>query len=253
MKRFFSLISKTGSSSFEFDREEITSTANALDLPIPKNLGDVIYSFRYREPLPERILATQEPQLEWIIEGVAKGRYKFQLVKPFDATPNEQLTKTKILEATPGIIVKYASSDEQALLAKIRYNRLIDIFTGLTCYSLQNHWRTTREGVQAEIDEVYIGLDKRGVHFVLPVEAKGESEKIGGVQIRQDIALCKENFPDAICKAVGAQFLSDNLIVLFEFELIDEEIKIVTERHYQLVEPSELSPEELKKYRQRTE
>lgn len=34
-------------------------------------------------------------------------------------------------------------TDEQALLTRARYNRLIDVFTGLTCYSVQNHLRTT--------------------------------------------------------------------------------------------------------------
>ena len=53
------------------------------------------------------------------------------------------LVQAKVPDATPGIVAQYALSDEQALLARVRYNRLIDIFTGVTCYSLQNHLRTT--------------------------------------------------------------------------------------------------------------
>ena len=54
-------------------------------------------------------------------------------------------------------------SDEQALLAKIRYNRLLDVFLGISAYSLQNHLRTTVLHIgQIEIDELYIGLDKHG-------------------------------------------------------------------------------------------
>jgi hypothetical protein len=45
----------------------------------------------------------------------------------------------KVPDATPGVIAKYALSDEQALLAKLRYNRLVDLFTAITCYSLQSH------------------------------------------------------------------------------------------------------------------
>ena len=45
----------------------------------------------------------------------------------------------EIPDATPEIILSYALSDEQALLAKVRYNRLLDIFLGITTYSLQNH------------------------------------------------------------------------------------------------------------------
>ena len=103
---------------------------------------------------------------------------------------------TKIPDSTPGVIIKYALDDEQSLLAKIRYNRLIDIFTGVTCYSLQNHLRTTAPGIgQVETDEIYIGIDKRGVHYVFPVQAKSGSGKIGTVQIRQDYAVCAAKLP----------------------------------------------------------
>jgi len=47
----------------------------------------------------------------------------------------------KIPDATPEIVAAYALSDEQALLAKVRYNRLLDIFLGVAAYSLQNHLR----------------------------------------------------------------------------------------------------------------
>jgi hypothetical protein len=45
-----------------------------------------------------------------------------------DFYPASNLVETKILNATPGIITRYAQSDEQALLAILRYNRLVDIF-----------------------------------------------------------------------------------------------------------------------------
>lgn len=252
-KIFFSHY-KTGKKRFDFSRKEIIATANALKLTVPKNLGDVVYSYRYRKSLPEKIRKTTPKGMEWIIEGTAKGEYCFRLTKQFNASPNEQLVETKILDSTPGIINRYALSDEQALLAKIRYNRLIDIFMGLTCYSLQNHLRTSLENnVQAEVDEIYVGVDKRGAHFVLPVQAKGGRDRIGSVQILQDFAICSEKFPDATCKSIGAQFMDDNLIALFEFQIEDGDIKIAGEKHYRLVNQEELTPEELAKYRDRTE
>lgn len=56
--------------------------------------------------------------------------------------PTNMMMETKIPNATPAIIAMYALSDEQALLAKVRYNRLVAVFTGVTCYSLQSHLRT---------------------------------------------------------------------------------------------------------------
>lgn len=82
------------------------------------------------------------------------------------------------------MIAMYAAGDEQALLARIRYNRLIDVFMGVVCYSLQSHLRTSvPELGQVETDELYVGMDKRGIHYVFSVQAKSRRDHIGVVQI----------------------------------------------------------------------
>lgn len=223
-----------------------------MGIALPKNLGDIIYSFRYRIDLPESIVEKAPEGFEWIIRPAGKSLYKFVLSTIAVVAPSQMLAETKIPDSTPGVIEKYALNDEQALLAKLRYNRLVDIFTGLTCYSLQNHLRThvTLLG-QVETDEVYIGLDKRGIHYILPVQAKGKSERIGIVKIEQDFAVCKAKFPGLICRPIAAQIIENNLFALFEFESDENDIAIVSEKHYRLVNPEDLSLEELKKYRRR--
>lgn len=162
------------------------------------------------------------------------------------------MSETKVPDATPGIVALYSFDDEQALLAKLRYNRLIDIFTGLTCYSLQNHLRTTVPNMgQVETDEIYVGVDKRGAHYVLPVQAKGGTDKHNVVQIEQDFALCAVKFPTLICRAIGAQFMEDNLIAMFEFETGEGGVTLRAEKHYRLVPIDELTEDDLKNYRDR--
>ena len=163
------------------------------------------------------------------------------------------LSETKVPDATPGIVAMYALGDEQALLAKLRYNRLIDIFTGLTCYSLQNHLRTTVVGKgQVETDEIYVGLDRRGAQYVIPLQAKGGNDKIGIVQIEQDIALCKEKFPSLICRPIAAQFMDENLIALFEFEETGDKVGLYKEVHYRLVPAEDVTSKDLEVYRNRS-
>jgi len=199
--------------------------------------------------LPKSITSKAPKDHEWIIRPAGKGKYRLMIVKQSIIVPSSILAETKIPDSTPGVIAKYSMNDEQSLLAKLRYNRLIDIFTGITCYSLQNHLRTTlRDGSQVETDEIYIGLDKRGAHYILPVQAKGGRDRIGIVQIEQDFELCALKFPGLICRAIAAQFMEDNLIALFEFEQTKDEIKVSSEKHYRLVKPDELSPDELKSY-----
>jgi hypothetical protein len=243
---------REGATEFVFERTELAEAARRLKIRLPKNLGDVLYTFRYRAALPSAIISKTPPGKMWILRPAGRGRYKLELTTATSIVPSPMLVETKVPDATPGVITKYALNDEQALLAIIRYNRLIDIFTGLTCYSLQNHLRTTVPRIgQVETDEIYIGIDKRGVHYVLPVQAKGRTERLGVVQIEQDMALCAAKFADLICRSVAAQFMPDGAIALFEFESGKRGLAISSEKHYRLVRPEELSPEELRDYQHR--
>jgi len=243
-----------GQEEVAFDREEFESTSRALKIPLPKNLGDVVYSFRYRTQLPRSIQDTAPEGKAWVIMAAGRGRYRLVAVRPLDVRPRDGWAAIKVPDATPGLISMYALSDEQALLAKIRYNRLIDIFTGITCYSLQSHLRTTVPGMgQVETDEIYVGIDKRGAQYVFPVEAKAGRETLGTLQVGQDFALCETRFPDLICRPIGAQFMASGVIALLEFALTDGELTITAEKHYRLVPPEQLSPEDLSDYQRQTE
>lgn len=238
-----------GVTAFEFSRSDFEAKAQQLGIVLPKNIGDVIYSIRYRSPLPSSILATQPTGREWIIEGAGRARYRFKLVAATRILPREDLVKIAIPDATPELIRAYALDDEQALLAIVRYNRLIDTFLGLTTYSLQNHLRTTvREIGQIEIDELYIGIDRHGCHHVIPVQAKGGSDQIGIVQTSQDIAFVAQKFAGMRCRAVSAQFMADGVVALFELTLQDDEIRVAQERHYRLVPAHELDASAIRAY-----
>lgn len=241
---------KSKAIAFEFAREDLEIAAQELEIKLPKNLGDVIYSVRFRTALPNDILVTQPHGMEWIIEGVGRSNYRFKLVRINRIIPNPSLLRISLPDATPELIRAYALDDEQALLAIVRYNRLIDTFLGLTTYSLQNHLRTTVKGIgQIEIDELYVGLDKRGCHYVIPVQAKGGKDQIGVVQTTQDIRFVEQKFPGLRCRAIAAQFMEGSAIALFELMLDGDEVRVVEERHYRLVPAGELDRNALIDYR----
>lgn len=211
-----------------------------------------MYNFRYRVLLPRAVRDRAPEGQHWIIRPAGRGKYRFVSTTVAAITPNAMLAETKVPDSTPGVIAVYALTDEQSLLAKVRYNRLIDIFTGVTCYSLQSHLRTTVPGMgQIETDEVYVGVDRRGAHFVFPVQAKGGSDVLSIVQIEQDVAMCAVKFKGLICRPVAAQFVEDNLIALFGFEENDQGVAITSERHYRLAPPEDLTSDILESYRNR--
>ncbi len=235
-----------------FERDEIVGTAGELGIALPKNLGDIIYSFRYRTSLPDSIRSKAPEGRVWVIRPAGRSRYCFAAVTQVEIVPNLALAQTKIPDSTPGIVEMYALSDEQALLAIVRYNRLIDILTGVTCYSLQNHLRTYIRGIgQVETDEIYVGLDKRGAHYVFPIQAKGGNDKLNIIQLEQDFAVCSVKFPNLVCNAIAAQFMKDDLIALFIFEMGNSGITLINEKHYRLVPAAEISKDELLTYRSR--
>lgn len=251
LERLFFERYRKGQSAVSFEREDLVSLARDLTIKLPKNIGDVIYSARYRAGLPEKILATQPEGSEWVIEGAGRAKYEFRLVPINRVAPNPILVTIKIPDATPEIVEANALSDEQALLAKVRYNRLIDIFLGITAFSLQNHLRTTVESLgQIEIDEIYVGLDRRGCQYVIPVQAKGGNDRLSTVQAKQDIACCATKFPNLVCRSVSAQFMGDSKIAMFALE-VDEHgsVRIAEERHYCLVQADQITASDLKNYR----
>lgn len=240
---------QAGQTEVGFVREDIEKICVDLGIPQPKNLGDVIYSFRHRVELPENIQNTAPEGFEWIIEGDGRAQYKFKLHKISRILPREDQALIKIPDATPEIISLYSLSDEQALLAKLRYNRLIDIFLGITVYSLQNHLRTTVPGIgQIEIDEVYIGVDRSGAHYVVPIQAKGGKDSLGVVQTLQDYEFCRSKYPNLIPRMVSAQFVGTDQVALFELIVEAGELKVKEEKHYHLVEGQQITSDDLKRY-----
>jgi hypothetical protein len=243
---------KHGKVQFEFSRDEFVEVAGSLGIALPKNLGDTIYSFRFRTELPPEIVATAPKGREWGIDLAGKGVYRFRLGRSIRIVPRPELIAIKIPDATPEIIASYALSDEQALLAKVRYNRLIDIFLGIATYSLQNHLRTTVTGIgQIEVDKIYVGVNRNGQQFVIPVQAKGGTDRLGATQTLQDTACCLQKFPQLTCRPVSAQFMAGDVIALFELTIEGEDVKVVDEKHYRLVPSEEIGERDLKSYSKR--
>ncbi len=251
---------KAGLHEVAFRRDDLIAAAESLGEPRPKNLGDIIYSLRYRVSLPDSVREAAPPNREWAIFPGGNAVYVLRAV-PFNLIqPRKGIRTIRLPDSTPGVIEQYAMTDEQALLSRLRYNRLLDVFTGLACYPLQSHLRTsitvrdaidaTTSNSQVETDDLYVGLDEHGAHYVLPVQAKGGSDNLSVIQIWQDFRVAEQKFPDLIVRPIAAQFMSNEEIALFEFEESNNEITIAREKHYELVPPNQLTAEELQTYRQ---
>lgn len=241
---------RDGAEEVPLNRDQLITAARELDIDLPKNIGDVVYTFRYRSAMPESIAEKAPAGKIWIVVGRGDARYAWILVQDAPLVPQPHRLAVKVPDSTPGIVASHVMTSEQALLAQVRYNRLVDLFTGIVCYSLQNHLRTKIGGIgQVETDEVYLGVDKSGAQYVIPVEAKGGSDRLSIVQMNQDLALCKSKFPDLQPLLVGAQFLeTDAYLFLFRENPSTGQCEVVDEARYRLVPPDAISDAELAEY-----
>lgn len=245
---------KKGRTEVPFTKEDLERIVSSMDLTI-RNIPDVIYTFRYRDPLPTSITDLAPEGTQWVIMPTGRATYKFALASDSNILPNPNLEAVKVPDSTPEAIRLYSQTDEQATLARVRYNRLIDLFLGVNAFSLQNHLRTTVADIgQIEIDELYVGVGTHGTHFVIPVQAKGGSDRIGVVQTYQDLAFCAERFPNLVPRAIAVFRISDEVVALLDLVVTGGgtdlfNVKIRDERHYRLVAGSELSEDDLLHYR----
>lgn len=253
----FKQVYKDGDTRVAFTRDDLVAAHKALKLDRTKNIGDLVYSFRFRAEFPEAITRTAPPHAEWVILGTGQSTYEFRLAAPGKIAPSEARERIPVLDATPEIVKQYApGTDEQALLTRARYNRLVDLFLGLTCYSIQNHLRTNVADVgQIEIDEIYLGLNRRGAHFAIPCQAKSPGDRFGIVQVIQDLDFCRRNYPSAICRPVALQFQGPHDVALLELNVTNDDqllrLNVVDEKHYRLCAASEIPDEHVRLLRDR--
>jgi hypothetical protein len=217
-----------------FTKDEVIDAAGELELRL-KNLADVIYTYRSRRAMPKEILKTGN----WVIAARGSGLYAFVKIRGETtvAIP-ESLKVYPIPYAVPEIVAHNLARDEQGMLTIVRYNRLLDVFTGLACFHLQSHIRTQLiDHGQVEIDELYVGVDKDGQGFVLPIEAKEEGEKLGLDKAVALTLFARARFPKLICRPIAIMRRGLQLFDCVEFEPAEELSKVVVleMRRYQLV------------------
>jgi len=224
-----------------FEKDEIEDVCQELNIKV-RNIPDILYTYRVRRDLPNEISATGH----WAIESAGKSAYAFILLEnpPRFEIQFQDYEPINIYNAIPEIVDGYLRRDEQSLLTKLIYNRLIDIFCELTCFHIQNHYRSFVNGIgEVELDAVYVGVNKSGNLFVIPIEAKSraDNDRIGRIQISQMAQLVKQDFPDSIYRILAVKELPDKTIGVVEFNDKNnpDEIKILSVSRYKLIRRGE--------------
>jgi len=228
---------RKGEERLEFDKDEIAQVCQEQGITV-RNTPDVVYTYRARQELPPAILAKGH----WAIQPAGRGKYAFRLLSNparFEV-PFGDYSPVDIYNAIPEVVEGLLRKDEQSLVTTVVYNRLVDIFTGLTCFHIQSHYRSFLKRVgEVELDALFVGVDKTGTLHVVPVEAKSqaESEMIGRVQVWQMAMLARQDFGKLQRRIIAVKALRDETVGFVEFDdqTDPDEFGIVSVSRFRLI------------------
>ncbi|WP_232688576.1 hypothetical protein [Halobacterium zhouii] len=218
-----------------FHRDHIDEAMEALDISVG-NPPDIPYAYRSRRPLPDEI--SEYGYTAVIIDDKREGEdptYMFtkteQLIPVPEVVDETHQTSTAVL---PEAVRQYIGKDEQGALTQVRYAGLLDDFTGYEAFHLQSHMRMRVRGREAELDDLYVGVDDDGNHHALAVEAKGEGETLNRNQLIRNTRGIEEksNYPDSV-RTLAVKLDEDGYFYLFEFDVFQDNVgddKVETDR-----------------------
>jgi len=208
-----------------FSRSHIEEAMEELDISVG-NVPDIPYAYRSRRPLPDEIADYGYTAV--IIDDTREGEdptYMFTKTDQLIPVPEEiDRTHQTSTAALPEAVRKYIGNDEQGALTQVRYAGLLDEFTGLDTYHLQSHLRMRVKGREAELDDLYVGVDTEGTHHAIAVEAKGVGETLNKNQLIRNTRGIegKTRYPDSV-RTLAVKVDDDGYFYLFEFEVFEGE------------------------------
>jgi hypothetical protein len=220
-----------------FDRDDIEDALDELGITV-KNVPDIPYAYRSRRALPDHIEqhGYNAIILDDSIEG-ADATYLFTKEEQLIHIPDEydETHRTSLAEL-PDPVQEYIGKDEQGVLTQVRYAGLLDDFTGMDTYHLQSHMRFRVNSREAELDDLYIGVDEDGNDHAVAVEAKGVGETLNKNQLIRNTRGIEQKsaYPNRV-ETLAVKLDEDGYFYLFEFDVdkVDGENHVKMERVWQ--------------------
>lgn len=196
MKKYAQIVSKcwetllhgnTPNGSYFFSKTDLEKAAEMLNFNI-KNIADIRYTFDSREDLPF-------PGYGILQQG--KGKYVFVPVEKnlinIEDIDEAYLCKDQVI----GIANKYMTNDEQGRFARlVKSDALNKIFGWSSFQKIQDHWRTTSEFGQIEIDSL-CSFTKNDKESILIINVKKDSDRISKTYLYNQARLAAEKFADS--------------------------------------------------------
>lgn len=199
------------------------------------NVPDIKYTYDARRELPAEV--EQCGPVTWLQRG--KGVYKLRRTRRKNLIDFTQLSEPLLeiaIDQTTPFISALLGNDEQAVFTRVRNIDLLSTVLGFKVWPIQGHHRTSVSYGQIEIDEVQAGIDRDGVHTIVPISGKGGQDKLSWSQALNlnTYALEKPPMPGLKVRSIGLwrDHLNTVWIVEFSPHTDIDQIEIVNVRRF---------------------
>ena len=177
-----------------FERTDILEICAKEFGKAPKNLGDIIYSLRYRLDYLSTYDYLLEKDYTWTLLSTGIGKYELSPLKKLRIPSLESEDIIYIKDNTPKHIHELRPLNDQSLLMKIIQNDILNEFLQDDLVFLQAHHKVNLQNWgQAEIDGIL--ASNYSPHLYL-VEVKGYTEVIAWPQMIQLKMYAQQNHSD---------------------------------------------------------
>ncbi|WP_204115957.1 hypothetical protein [Shimia biformata] len=231
----FSTLYHPDQTALSFTREDLVAAANNLGVSPPSNIGDVLYAYRHRAPLPAWIQATATEGKAWSIEPAGRGQYVMAQSAPLWIEAPDDIEMSWLEDPTPGTAREFGLEGTALLEAILRSGDVLSDFLQLDMYHLQSQVRTHIASFgQVEIGMSFVGADTE-TSVAVAVQLCGQGGAVSLAKMGQYDAYLQSRFFGHTSRQVIAQLIGPHKVHLMDVDLSDGE-PIVRQHHlYNLV------------------
>lgn len=199
-----------------FERTDILDVCKNEFGEAPKNLGDIVYSLRYRLDYLSNYDYLLEKDYTWTLLSTGIGQYELAPLKKLRLPNLESENVLYVDDQTPAHIHKLRPLNDQSLLMKVIQNGILNEFLQDDLMFLQAHHKVNLNNWgQAEIDGILASNNSSHLYLI---EVKGYTEVIGWPQMIQLKMYAQQNHPDVLFTPVFIQSHRDWSFSVVQFD-----------------------------------
>ena len=147
-----------------------------------------------------------------------------------------------ILDNTPTVVGQLARDERELLLARLRFNRLLDNFLGISTFPVHLLFDSPfYDSIGPEVEELHFGIAPFGDKCMVIVLSERWNGSPAISKLRASSEVPFKYSHNMRVHFILAHQTGGNCLALIELDLSSQRSKVKAEKHYEFIKPDELN------------